>query len=626
MISREELLDGIGYEALDMPGMPPDVVAAANADLESYLVAWAQGYEEHVARYESEHQKFDAIKGHDFGCTMVDIDPAGEIGGLMTELRGSIATADLAGQGLEPESHVTVRYGILPNADLADLRRYFRTLHPFPITFGYVSSFPPSPSSDGAAVIKVDVVSPTLEEINAASPQHAAHRPATFDYHTHATVAYVKPEAAEKYVGSDLLAGQTMEVTAIAITMPNGVREIVPLLGDFAAWHQIEQPAKVSKSADGEWIGVDLDGTLAQYASGDYPSVGEPTPAPPGGISMVDRVRQWLANGEDVRIFTARVADDPDGSQRALIQAWCQEYIGQVLPVTNIKDHRMVELWDDRAVRVGRNTGEQLSPSEKLAKAAGDDVDAFLRGLPQIDWERLVPELSRSLGSVARSSAARALGQFETTGSLLNDVNEQASDWADQRAAEMVGMRRTASGRLVPNPDAQWTISQKTRDDIRSLVSDAFDHKTDMNDLADSIEQAGTFGDYRAHLIAQTEVNRAEQQSTLVGWQATGMVTMVDVSTSADHDDNSDCECSDVADDGPYPIDKVPLLPLHPACECGYRSATAPTGSADKLAKREKAPEMIQAQEQIAATVFHFFTATAKEIAAAVRQHAGKIS
>lgn len=99
------------------------------------------------------------------------------------------------------------------------------------------------------------------------------------------------------------------------------------------------------------WIGVDLDGTLAEYNGWLGPDhVGKPIPA------MVDRVKAWLANGVAVRIFTAR-ASDP--SQVPYVQAWCLMHLGQVLPVTNQKDFAMVELWDDRCVQVIPNTGKR---------------------------------------------------------------------------------------------------------------------------------------------------------------------------------------------------------------------------------------------------------------------------
>jgi hypothetical protein len=120
------------------------------------------------------------------------------------------------------------------------------------------------------------------------------------------------------------------------------------------------------------WIGVDLDGTLAKYEVWNGGQIGAPV-AP-----MVERVKRWIAEGVEVRIFTARVgfgagyseesgrSDDQKftDEQRALIEAWCEQHIGQKLPVTAIKDFRMIELWDDRAVQVVVNTGKRADGKE----------------------------------------------------------------------------------------------------------------------------------------------------------------------------------------------------------------------------------------------------------------------
>lgn len=113
------------------------------------------------------------------------------------------------------------------------------------------------------------------------------------------------------------------------------------------------------KYAPRGWFGVDLDGTLAHYDQWDG-MIGEPI-AP-----MLDRVKQWLADGRDVRIFTARVSGDADAAveQRERIAAWCIEHIGQELPITCRKDYAMVELWDDRAVQVVTNTGQRADGLE----------------------------------------------------------------------------------------------------------------------------------------------------------------------------------------------------------------------------------------------------------------------
>ena len=96
------------------------------------------------------------------------------------------------------------------------------------------------------------------------------------------------------------------------------------------------------------WIGVDLDGTLANYDKWAGGLIGEPVPA------MVERVKGWLAEGKTVKIFTAR-AEDP--ANIPAIEAWLRAYLGVLLPITNTKDMHMTELWDDRAVRVVKNKG-----------------------------------------------------------------------------------------------------------------------------------------------------------------------------------------------------------------------------------------------------------------------------
>jgi hypothetical protein len=128
------------------------------------------------------------------------------------------------------------------------------------------------------------------------------------------------------------------------------------------------------------WIGVDLDGTLAHYDHWRGPEhIGEPI-AP-----MLERVKGWLAEGKDVRIFTARA----DGGEVALamgdaagescrdvanvirhIQDYTEKHTGRRLPVTNRKDYGMIELWDDRAVQVVPNTGRTLAEEHSAELSA----------------------------------------------------------------------------------------------------------------------------------------------------------------------------------------------------------------------------------------------------------------
>lgn len=106
------------------------------------------------------------------------------------------------------------------------------------------------------------------------------------------------------------------------------------------------------------WIGVDLDGTLAHYEGWKgIDHIGEPIPA------MVERVKQWLEEGQTVKIFTARISGASGDELTAIVEPiakFCLANFGQMLDVTCFKDFGMIELWDDRCVQVEPNTGRRV--------------------------------------------------------------------------------------------------------------------------------------------------------------------------------------------------------------------------------------------------------------------------
>jgi hypothetical protein len=104
------------------------------------------------------------------------------------------------------------------------------------------------------------------------------------------------------------------------------------------------------------WIGVDLDGTLAEYLGWGDGKIGKPVP------KMMNRVREWLANGQTIKIFTARVG--PNQSASSIngmfieIRNWLEvNGLPRDLEITATKDFQMIELWDDRCIQVIPNTG-----------------------------------------------------------------------------------------------------------------------------------------------------------------------------------------------------------------------------------------------------------------------------
>lgn len=100
------------------------------------------------------------------------------------------------------------------------------------------------------------------------------------------------------------------------------------------------------------WFGVDFDRTLTKRTSHDpnfsLAMTGEPNE------EVVKEVQKLLTKKIPVRIFTARMHNALSGKNSYEevvnpIEKWCFQYLGQVLPITCIKDSKMIQLWDDRA-------------------------------------------------------------------------------------------------------------------------------------------------------------------------------------------------------------------------------------------------------------------------------------
>lgn len=123
------------------------------------------------------------------------------------------------------------------------------------------------------------------------------------------------------------------------------------------------------------WVGVDFDGTLAAYM-GWVGAAAVPAPVVP----IVELVKAILKQGHEVRIFTARIyplntviavdtkrefhgthldnaREDQAWVSIQTIRDFCALHLGQVLPITNVKDFSMTMLYDDRCRQVMTNDG-----------------------------------------------------------------------------------------------------------------------------------------------------------------------------------------------------------------------------------------------------------------------------
>lgn len=161
----------------------------------------------------------------------------------------------------------------------------------------------------------------------------------------------------------------------------------------------------MSKTKPSGWIGVDFDGTLSHYVDWRHSKangLGPPVKA------MVGRVLGWLRDGWEVKVVTARAAHGPEAIEA--VAAWCQAHLGARLEVTDRKDSRMAELWDDRCVRVEFNTGRMLCPSRVLDLSPADAPSPAAGGSVALGDGHVV--LTRELPAEARDAIFKMLGQI----------------------------------------------------------------------------------------------------------------------------------------------------------------------------------------------------------------------
>jgi hypothetical protein len=113
-----------------------------------------------------------------------------------------------------------------------------------------------------------------------------------------------------------------------------------------------------------EVIAYDFDKTISHYEEGDIDKygadyIGAPIP------EIVEEIKQHLADGDEVFIFTARVSPHDSSFEAALdatkahiaIAHFCLHEIGTLLPITHEKNCRWTRIVDDKADQVVANQG-----------------------------------------------------------------------------------------------------------------------------------------------------------------------------------------------------------------------------------------------------------------------------
>jgi 2'-5' RNA ligase len=165
-----------------------------------------------------------------YGTVQAEIPESSPAAAAISSVQAEIAEEDLAGRGQDiGPPHITLRYGI-PGDDISAIEALLATQSPIVATLGPTSCFPPSATRD-VAVIIATIECPELHALHLRLGEVIEFVEPAHEYEPHVTIAYVRPEVAEKYVGNQITAGHRFVITEVLIRTMSKGETIVTLNG-----------------------------------------------------------------------------------------------------------------------------------------------------------------------------------------------------------------------------------------------------------------------------------------------------------------------------------------------------------------------------------------------------------
>lgn len=275
-----------------------------------------------------------------------------------------------------------------------------------------------------------------------------------------------------------------------------------------------------------------------------------------------------LLGGADAGITLKKAISRKAERQRVVYLRWLEREVHRTSPMIK-------KFLKQQAPKIADTVVDSLKKagvfSRMLKKA--DDIDRAIEEVSFQGWHVIADELRPKINGVYMMTAKEAVRTVggRITPDITNQLDEEASAFAKERAAQLVGMMINDEGETVKNPDPAWSISETTRKRLRATISEGVDEGMSPQELKDSILDSFTFSDARAEMIARTELAFAHVQGNMAGWRESGVVVGKQSILGSEHD--IDDICNDNADAGVLEIDaEFPSgddgPPYHPNCVC----------------------------------------------------------
>lgn len=171
---------------------------------------------------------------------------------------------------------------------------------------------------------------------------------------------------------------------------------------------------------------------------------------------------------------------------------------------------QITDLFGGVEADVLRQVGLAELPADATPEQAANAAKNIAEGLDLAGFSGLADRMRGLLESVAVNAIEATAKRYgdDIPGSVAV-ANMRAAEYARNRSAELVGMRRNADGNLVPNPAPSMAITDTTRKMIQGEVERAILEGYGHKQIADRLKSSGVFGESRAKTIAITELAQA---------------------------------------------------------------------------------------------------------------------
>lgn len=271
----------------------------------------------------------------------------------------------------------------------------------------------------------------------------------------------------------------------------------------------------------------------------------------------------------------AAIPEHPGPEVNAALGDGLANHDGLAKAASNAQVNRLGKLLAAYLAKRADDVATRLGDALGLVKTAMDDYSGQIDSAYEaVDWtwSDLPPLIGPGIAGIAVPAGVDAiseLGLFDAK--VIAKVTERATAYATDRAATMVGMK-LVDGEFVENPNADWSITEATRDMLRSTITEAMERGASNDDLAKAIRESAAFGKDRAMNIARTESAMADLNGQKIGWRASGLVAGRQWDAAPDCCD--ECQGYDgqiIGIDEEWPFGDVP----HPQCRCS-ESAVLP--------------------------------------------------